>query len=539
MKRALFVGASVTLIAAALAAGVVAAVGSGPSAVTVDRAAVAARLLKTALPRYMTSPAQMALRMSQSGTRTLSPSPATLSATGRATGGSAAIGAGLPNVRVNDPAEDSHEIDQTTQSETAIAVHGSNVAVGFNDSQHTLLALTAASSLTGYAYSNDGGATFRDGGSLANPAGMVNFGDPWLTSDRGGNMYFANLALDGVSGNLDVSVTRSTDGGKTWGTPVAIVRPGVNVFYNADKDALTAGRDPAVAGRDDLYAAWDDFSAGFTGPEHLGLAVAHSTDGGATWHLTYADRTELSFAGCSFRQYIGAQPLVDPSNGTLYVAAERISVDDPTCSGLAPTLSEWIFRSTDGGRTFGKGVKIADTAPATPSGLLELGPGQDMRTAEFPSLAMVGGTLYAAWNDGASGRSHIRMAASTDGGATWKLSWVTQGGNDEVQPELSADTALHVMYYRRNANDTLDVFVSDSPNGSSFTTQRVTNQSSPGVLTLPQFDPIIAPAYMGDYIANVSDGGHQYLAWGDNRDVVTNFLWPSGRHDPDVFFAKR
>src|SRR6266568_1431887 len=45
--------------------------------------------------------------------------------------------------------------------------------------------------------------------------------------------------------------------------------------------------------------------------------------------------------------------------------------------------------------------------------------------------------------------------------------------------------------------------------------------------------------YMGDYIANVSDGTHQYFAWGDNRDIVTNFLWPQGRHDPDVFFARQ
>ncbi len=67
---------------------------------------------------------------------------------------------------------------------------------------------------------------------------------------------------------------------------------------------------------------------------------------------------------------------------------------------------------------------------------------------------------------------------------------------------------------------------------------RVTSQSFPGVYNAPQFDPIIATAYMGDYIANVSDGSHQYFAWGDNRDVVTNFLWPQGRHDPDVFFAR-
>jgi hypothetical protein len=44
---------------------------------------------------------------------------------------------------------------------------------------------------------------------------------------------------------------------------------------------------------------------------------------------------------------------------------------------------------------------------------------------------------------------------------------------------------------------------------------------------------------MGDYIANVSDGSHQYFAWGDNRGTVTDFLYPNGRNDPDVFFAKQ
>jgi len=44
---------------------------------------------------------------------------------------------------------------------------------------------------------------------------------------------------------------------------------------------------------------------------------------------------------------------------------------------------------------------------------------------------------------------------------------------------------------------------------------------------------------MGDYIANVSNGSHQYFAWGDNRDTVTDFLYPNGRNDPDVFFAKQ
>ena len=174
-----------------------------------------------------------------------------------------------------------------------------------------------------------------------------------------------------------------------------------------------------------------------------------------------------------------------------------------------------------------------------------LGPAQYMRNLEFPTLAALKGSVYMAWNDGGdgSGHSHIRLAQLDGSGQVIKTSFITSGTNDELQPALSADSALHVAYYQistdASANGQLDVFVSNSNNGVAFKTQRVTSQSFPGVFTVPQFDPIIAFAYMGDYIANVSDGQHQYMAWGDNRDIVTNFLWPNGRHDPDVFFAKQ
>ncbi len=185
-------------------------------------------------------------------------------------------------------------------------------------------------------------------------------------------------------------------------------------------------------------------------------------------------------------------------------------------------------------------MKIADVTPATPDGLLFLGPGRYARTIEFPSTVIRGGTINVAWNDGAQGRSHIRLATSTDGGSTWSVSFVTGGGGDEVQPALSADShGLHLLYYHRNSNNTVDVLIGTSLNGTSFITRRVTSQPFRGTLTVPQFDPTIAFGYMGDYIANVSNGSHDYFAWGDNRDSVTDFLFPHGRNDPDVFFAKQ
>jgi hypothetical protein len=456
----------------------------------------------------------------------------------------------LVNVRVNNPANDSHQTDQTTQSETSVAVSGLNVAVGYNNSQHALLFLTAGGDLTGYGYSTNGGATFTDGGALPNAPGDVNVGDPWLASDSSGAMYFSNLTEDISQFSLVVGVSRSTNGGKTWTVAKPIPPPitcggkgcGGPAFYSADKDALTTG-----PGTGNLYDVWDDFTFDpTTGSTLSGLPVAHSTDGGLTWTVTYASQVPISSptTGCSFSQYIGAQPLV--ANGIVYDAAELISANDPNCTGAPITFSEAIFMSSDGGTTWKAGAVVPITS-STPlaSGVFRLGAGQFMRNLEFPTLASFNGKVYMAWNDGGdgSGHSHIKLGQLNNFGQFNSVAYITSGTNDEVQPAMSADTGLHIAYYRivtdTSGNGLLDVMASNSTNGRTFKVQRVTSQSFPGVFNLPQFDPIIAFTYMGDYIANVSDGTHQYMAWGDNRDIVTNFLWPTGRHDPDVFFARQ
>jgi hypothetical protein len=516
---------------------------SSTPAPSVARQQFAQHILKTRAAQLMTAPAQLALHIQATGDNQLTPlvvgKPQVASTSGAAA--AALPSAGLRNVRVNNPALDTHQVDQTTQSETTIAVAGSHVAVGYNDSQQTGLFLTAGSNLTGYSYSTNGGKSFTDGGDIPNTREFVNFGDPWMGSDRSGAMYYSTLAFDMFNGNLDVAVAKSTNGGKTWSTPVPVFRPPVTTFYSGDKDALAVGPDPAVTNRDNIYVAYDDISFDInTNQAFTGLPVARSINGGKTWQLHYADKFILPTTGCSFQQYIGATPIVDRATGTLYVTAEKIRVNDPNCNGAAPTFSEWIFKSTDGGQTFGPGVKISNVTPATPNGLLSLGPGRYMRTIEFPTIAIRGGTIYVAWNDGTQGRSHIRLARSANGGSTWTVSFVTGGSGDEVQPALSADSSgVHLLYYHRYPNNLLDVLAGNSVNGTSFTTRRITSHSFRGSLTIPQFDPIIAFGYMGDYIANVSDGSHDYFAWGDNRDHVTDFMFPHGRNDPDVFFAKK
>jgi hypothetical protein len=538
-------GVALALLSTAALTGAFAGTSSTTKTITARQQA-AQHILKTKAAQLMTAPAQAALHIQATGDRQLGQElvtgmPSEPEAGGAQAAAPAVASANLPNVRVNNPALDTHQVDQTTQSETTVAVAGSHVAVGYNDSQQGGLFLTAGASLTGYSYSTNGGASFTDGGALPNAREFVNIGDPWMASDRTGAMYYSTLAIDAFNINLDVAVAKSTNGGKTWSRPVPVYRPPFSIFYNGDKDALAVGPDPVVKTRDNLYDTYDDFSFNSeTNVAFTGLPVARSTDGGHTWHLTYADKFILPMTGCSFQQYIGATPIVNRTTGTLYVTAEKIAANDPNCTGTAPTFSESFFKSTDGGKTFGPGVKIANVTSAEPDGLLHLGPGRYARTIEFPSPAIRGNTIYVAWNDGGQGRSHIRLATSTNGGSTWSLSWATGGSGEEVQPALSADSAgVHLLYYHRNANNSLDVLLGNSPNGTSFTTRRVNSVHFFGTLTIPQFDPLIAFGYMGDYIANVIHGSHRYFAWGDNRDRVTDFLFPHGRNDPDVFFARQ
>src|SRR5215472_2961170 len=276
---------------------------------TLLRQQAAQHLLKSPAARYMTWPAQVALHYQSTGDRAFSQQMLAGSTSQSVLGGAQAAiapavpSANLPNVRVNNPGEDTHEVDQTTQSETTIAVAGSHVAVGYNDSQITGPFLTAGSNLNGYSYSTNGGHTFTDGGALPDAREFVNFGDPWMASDRSGAMYYSTLALDFFNGNLDVAVAKSTNGGKTWRAPIPVFRPPFTTFYNGDKDAMAIGRDPSVGTRDDIYVSYDDFSFnGLTSTFYTGLPVAHSTDGGRHWTLKYADQFTPPTNSCSFQQ---------------------------------------------------------------------------------------------------------------------------------------------------------------------------------------------------------------------------------------------
>jgi hypothetical protein len=124
------------LVATAMALALVGWLGAGGSAATKparpSKQELAKKLLETKGVQLTPAARAFVARVASGNERAAEPegaeARAKAAAVTTAEGPAARVaGPGLRNVRVNDPARDRHQQDQTTQSETSIAVAGRNV----------------------------------------------------------------------------------------------------------------------------------------------------------------------------------------------------------------------------------------------------------------------------------------------------------------------------------------------------------------------------------------------------------------------------
>jgi N-acetylneuraminic acid mutarotase len=410
------------------------------------------------------------------------------------------------NVRINDRAQDENP-SLTTQSETAVAVFGSNVVVGWND----IGQFFQTGSITGYGYSTDGGQTFRDAGVIPPPKGGANLGDPDIAVDSRGVFYFSQISIS-ADGVAFIGVSRSEDGGRTFTRPVSASWSVDSPDSFQDKEFITADN---TGSRYDgnVYVSWTRFSR-----EGARIYFARSTDGGRSFERAIP----LSPPG-HFVQ--GSIPRVGPS-GEVYVAWE-----DFTLPGIV------VVRSTDGGRTFSSPVLAApvkfvgqEAPPATCQGRRILN-GYIDAGFEFPSMAVnpLNGEVYIVFDSNPPGidQADVYFVRSSDGGQTWSEPMRLNDDrttNDQFMPAITVapDGTIAVIWYdRRNdpANLKIDLYMAASNDGGRTwrPNKRVTTVTF-GVPPLgPNFDRV-RPCYMGDYIDITADAQNFYLAWGDNRE---------------------
>ncbi len=187
------------------------------------------------------------------------------------------------------------------------------------------------------ARSTDGGATWLASAKVNDDAGDSAQYEPSIAIGTDGTLYLA--WTDECTGDADIYVTRSTDGGDTWST---------NVQANDDRNAA-AQSEPSLlyGGSNTLYLAWRDKRNIGTG----GIYFARSSDGGDTW----SHSAQASDFGRGHGPHF--PKLARGSDGTLYLAFGATSYR--TCD----TGDVRVMRSTDGGETWTASTGVNYTIP--------------------------------------------------------------------------------------------------------------------------------------------------------------------------------
>jgi hypothetical protein len=222
----------------------------------------------------------------------------------------------------------------------------------------------------GFSTSTDNGATWTSG-LLPGITKYVGGGrydratDAAVAYDAQDNVWMvSSLVLTEAGGVKGVGIytSRSTDGGLTWGNPVAI--PNTVGMISPDKNWIVCDNTATSPFYGNCYTEWDDNGAGNK------LYMSTSTDGGLTWGPGLSNNAGV----------IGGQPVVHP-NGTVIV---------PTANANETAIG--AFNSTNGGASWNAATTIATIKHHTVAGSLREGP--------LPSAEIDGaGTVYVAWTD--------------------------------------------------------------------------------------------------------------------------------------------
>ena len=249
----------------------------------------------------------------------------------------------------------------------------------------------------GFARSTDGGATWGPPGFM--PGLTATSGIPGTTGGSFERVSDASVAFDARHGVWMASsiplepntllvptvlISRSTDGGTTFGAPVSIPPPVANKV-NLDKNWTACDNTASSPFYGHCYTEFDNFGQGDL--EYMST----SSDGGLTWS------TPVATAGND--KGLGGQPLVQP-NGTVIVPFESLNG------------KEAAFESTNGGASWKRAVTISGIRFADVAG--------GLRTSPLPSAEIdAGGKVYVAWEDcrfrkGCSSND-IVLSSSTDG----------------------------------------------------------------------------------------------------------------------------
>ena len=352
----------------------------------------------------------------------------------------------------------------------------------------------------GFATSVDGGDAWVHGSLpsvtvYSTPAGKyARASDASVAYDAKHKVWIISYLgiVDPVNGPVDVVVSRSTDGGLTWGNAVT-----VNASGNFDdKNWSVCDNTPTSPHYGNCYTEYDDNTLGDL------EQMSTSTDGGATWGP--GKPTVDGSHG------LGGQPVVQP-NGNVIVP--YVGLDSPF---FAFTISS--FMSTDGGATWSASTLVSEGDFHNPN---PGGPSAGIRAdIPLPSAEIDrSGKVYVAWSDcrfEASCTASDLVLSTSKNGTTWTpVSRVpldrVGSGVDHFIPGLAVDRSTSgrnahlglAYYYYPHSNCTVSTcqlkvgFISSINGGASWST----SEQLAGPMKLTWLAATTQGFMVGDYIS--------------------------------------
>ncbi len=364
----------------------------------------------------------------------------------------------------------------------------------------------------GYSISSDGGLTWSRAliPNLTQTTGGPYYRDtdPVARIDLNGYVYLNTEGATDVNFNTGiVLVSRSIDGGATFGAPVVVYQPASSsVFPDKNWLAINTFAGTSTVGR--MVVTFTRFS-GSASP----IVRSYSDNGGATWsQIAYIHSTSTSAQG--------SQPVFLP-NGKLVIVYFNFG-----------NSSLDLVNSDDGGATFGsRKLVTAVNQYDEPS----------IRTGSFLPSAVADRTnnnLYVVYQARLLGNPRIAFTKSTDGGTTWTSPIAISDNppssgvfNPVIAVSPNGQTLTASFYDHRNnpgSNTLVDLYLAQSFDGGATWQPniRVTSVSTDASLA-----PLTSSGYMlGDY---------QGIAESINASVPAIPVWIDTRTgNPDPFIAR-
>lgn len=356
-------------------------------------------------------------------------------------------------------------------------------------------------------YSTDSGKTFT-GVDLPLPPPRTNNGfdfgsDPGLAFDSKGNAYYSYI------------VVFFSAGGAINGTEMAVARSSdggatwTATFFAPQTGQAQFNDKPMItvdrgrAHHDRIYVAWDNATGNSSSDKNgNNVVLSYSDDSGAT----FTDPVPVSGPFTGRTGGIGADPYVT-ADGTVHVAWQ-----DYAHLVIADAAS------IDGGKTFSAPHVIAivggfqlDVAAQAVRGALV-----------YPTCGAYRTALYCSYMNGSDAASTVYVAKSTDGGASWTSTAVPAGG-DQFNQWLAVDPSngsVNVAYYdtaTHGATATVYTLARSTDGGSTYTASPIANAPTDESCCSPSVD--LGNQY-GDYEGLAALGGIVRPVWTDRRQAV-------------------